>query len=150
MARSRLGAACRATARYGSWPSHRYDQSRAMTFLAILLSCTATDGDTIRCGRERIRLLGIDAPEMPGHCRRGRRCVAGDPRESKRSLALALRAGPITIARQGRDRYGRTLASVNAGKVNVACWQLSRRQASYKARWDSGGVTARACPRVGQ
>lgn len=34
--------------------------------------CTVTDGDTIRCNGERIRLLGIDTPELPGHCRQGR------------------------------------------------------------------------------
>ena len=28
--------------------------------------CTVTDGDTVRCNGERIRLLGIDAPELPG------------------------------------------------------------------------------------
>ena len=41
--------------------------------------CTVTDGDTIRCGDERIRLLAIDAPEMGGRCRKGRQCVAGSP-----------------------------------------------------------------------
>jgi endonuclease YncB( thermonuclease family) len=41
--------------------------------------CTVTDGDTIRCNGERIRLLGIDTPELPGHCRKGRDCVSGDP-----------------------------------------------------------------------
>lgn len=30
--------------------------------------CTLTDGDTIRCIGERIRLLGIDTPELPSHC----------------------------------------------------------------------------------
>jgi len=34
--------------------------------LAFLLAtaCIVTDGDTIRCGDERIRLLAIDAQEM--------------------------------------------------------------------------------------
>ena len=36
--------------------------------------CTVTDGDTIRCDGEPIRLLGIDTPEVPGHCREGRDC----------------------------------------------------------------------------
>ena len=33
------------------------------------------DGDTIHCGYTRVRLAGIDAPEMPGHCQPGRACT---------------------------------------------------------------------------
>lgn len=101
-------------------------------------SCRAIDGDTLRCGRERIRLVGIDAPEMPDHCRRGRRCVSGDPLMSQASLQRALIA-PIVIERVGRDHYGRTLAFVSGGGVDLACVQLRRRQAIYKRGWDIGG-----------
>ena len=48
-----------------------------LSALLVLLSaagtagvhCTVVDGDPLRCGSERVRLLGIDAPELPGHCR---------------------------------------------------------------------------------
>ena len=36
---------------------------------ATLLSCVAIDSDTLRCGQERVRLIGIDASELAGHCR---------------------------------------------------------------------------------
>ena len=107
--------------------------------------CAVTDGDTIRCGRERIRLLGIDAPELPDHCRVGRACVAGDPWESTRSLAGAM-IGRLTIDRVDTDRYGRTLALVAGDKGDLSCWQLEHGQAVYKARWDDGLRVARACP----
>jgi micrococcal nuclease len=110
-----------------------------------LTSCTVTDGDTIRCGAERIRLLGIDAPELAGHCRRRRDCAPGDGQTSKRSLAAAV-FGPITVDRVGRDRNGRTLAIVHAGGVNLSCQQLERRQAIYKPRWDNGKRVASECP----
>jgi micrococcal nuclease len=109
-------------------------------------SCTVTDGDTIRCGRERIRLLGIDAPELPGHCRRGRECAPGDPYASKASLDDAL-SGHATIERVGEDRYGRTLARVAADNGDLSCWQLTRKQAIYKPKWDNGLRIARTCPR---
>src|SRR3546814_10631339 len=83
--------------------------------------CTASDGDTIRCGSERIRLLGIDAPEMPGHCRKGRQCAPGNPRAAKAGLARAISQAPIRIDWITVDRYGRTIAVVYAGKVNVSC-----------------------------
>ena len=108
--------------------------------------CTATDGDTIRCGSERIRLLGIDAPELPGHCRPGRHCAPGDPEASKASLARAISLGPIVIRRIGMDRYGRTLALVSAGGTDLSCWQLTHGQAIYRPDWDNGRSLARICP----
>ena len=112
------------------------------------LPCRAVDGDTIRCGQERIRLLAIDAPELPGHCRRGRTCAPGDPKASTTSLAAAMQRGPLTIYRVGRDRYGRTLATVRAGTTDLSCWQLSRGQAIYRAAWDNGGRVRSICPAV--
>lgn len=119
-----------------------------MILLAMLLSgaqpaCRAVDGDTLRCGNERIRLLGIDAPEM-GSCPRYRRCAPGNGEASKRSLAAAL-TGSIRINRVGYDRYGRTLATVSTGRGDLSCWQLSRRQAVYRADWDNGGRVATIC-----
>ena len=67
--------------------------------------CKVTDGDTIRCDGERRRLLGIDTPEVSGHCREGRDCVPGDPYVATQSLADAL-IGTIRISRVGMDDYG--------------------------------------------
>lgn len=111
---------------------------------APLRNCRAVDGDTLRCGCERIRLLGIDAPEMPGHCQPGRRCVPGDPFASRASLARALE-GRLTIERIGADRYGRTLGLVHGPGGDLSCWQLRTRQARYRADWDNGRALARRC-----
>jgi endonuclease YncB( thermonuclease family) len=91
------------------------------------------DGDSIRCGSESLRLLGIDAAEM-NRCPRNRVCVPGDGKSSRRSLQLGLRNGPVTYLRVSVDRYGRTVAVVWSGKVNLSCWQLSRSQARYRAK----------------
>ena len=108
--------------------------------------CTVVDGDTLRCGRERVRLLGIDAPELPGHCQAGRHCAPGDPFASTRSLRDALARGPVSIQRVGQDHYGRTLALVRAGRTDLSCWQVSRSQAIYKPYWDTDGRLAQICP----
>jgi len=131
-----------------------------------IASCRAVDGDTLHCGDERIRLLGIDAPELPGHCRRGRACVPGDGYASRESLAAVLERLPrasiskiemfrnggrlrlLTIQRLGRDRYGRTLALVSVGGVDLSCYQLQRGQAVYVERWDNGGRLAALCSAV--
>ena len=102
-----------------------------MTFLTLAYAATLCaapavhDGDTIRCGAERIRITNIDAPELPG----SERCSPARVRQLARSrnpawcdyqrgmqARDALRAffarGPMTIHRQGIDHYGRTLATL--------------------------------------
>jgi len=88
-----------------------------------IYGCRAVDGDTLRCGQERVRLLGIDAPEMPGHCRRGRRCVQGDPFISKARLEASLDR-QMSIVRVGQDRYGRTLATVVGRHGDLSCLSI--------------------------
>lgn len=102
------------------------------------------DGDTIRCGPERVRLLGIDAPEMHG-CPRYRQCVTGDPVASSLSLKQAISSGPVRYTLVKRDRYGRAVAIVVAGALNLSCWQIQQGQAEYVAKWDDGGRIRRAC-----
>lgn len=85
------------------------------------------DGDTVALGRERIRILNIDAPETY-RPRCEAELVAG--LKAKERLAKLLRDGPVTIARcdeSGRceDAYGRTLARLSGsgrdiGQVLVA------------------------------
>jgi endonuclease YncB( thermonuclease family) len=101
------------------------------------------DGDTLRCGQERVRLLGIDAPEK-GRCQPGRRCAPGDPRASEASLARAAQ-GPLTIRRVSQDRYGRTIALVAGRAGDLSCHQLRSQQAIYRADWDNGGRLAAIC-----
>jgi micrococcal nuclease len=113
---------------------------------AVASACRVVDGDTLRCGSERVRLLGIDAPELPGHCAAGRLCAPGDPYASSRSLEQAL-AGNLKVTRVGLDRYGRTLALVAGNKGDLSCWQLQHDQATYKPNWDNDGRVAALCPR---
>lgn len=102
------------------------------------------DGDTIRCGSERVRLIAIDAPEMNG-CPRGRTCVAGNPVASSQSLKQGVRSGPVRYMMVKRDRYGRAVAVVKAGDLDLSCWQIQRGHAEYVAKWDEGGLVAQAC-----
>lgn len=107
--------------------------------------CRVTDGDTIRCGEERVRLLGIDAPELAGHCRRGRRCAPGDPVASREALRGDL-VGTVRIVRVGEDRYGRTLGMVSTDVGDLSCRQLARGAAVYRGNWDNGKRVAATCP----
>ena len=107
-------------------------------------SAYVVDGDSLRCGSTRIRLLGIDAPEL-GHCPSWRVCVPGDGKASRRSLQRALSLGPVTYRLVTVDRFGRSVVMAWAGRVNLSCWQLRAGQAVYKPQWDNGGLVSREC-----
>ncbi|NGZ10349.1 MAG: hypothetical protein CV088_13325 [Nitrospira sp. LK70] len=103
--------------RYKLGPAHKQSRlstlrSRSRHELKVLsnLQVRAIDGDTIRVGGERIRLRGIDTPELSEF----------DGLAAKRRLEELLRNGPIRIVSHGRDVYNRLLADVFVNEQNVA------------------------------
>jgi endonuclease YncB( thermonuclease family) len=83
------------------------------------------DGDTLRCGGNRVRLASIDAPEMPGHCRRGRICVSGDPLASKTNLELLITHGPVRCLQTDVDHYDRIVALCDARGRDLSFAQVA-------------------------
>ena len=80
---------------------------------------TAVDGDTIRSGDERIRLLGIDAPERDQICERGGEAwPCGEAATSQ--LEALLNGGQIRCEQMGRDRYHRVLARCKIGASDLS------------------------------
>lgn len=81
----------------------------------VALPCDPSHGIYPGCA-ERIRLVGIDAPEAHrARCEAER--VSG--LAAKAALADLIRGHMIEITRVGRDRYGRTLARLAADGVDV-------------------------------
>lgn len=76
------------------------------------------DGDTIRIGDDRFRLLGIDAPELRQVCRLNRRQYPCGERSRDELRALV---GDAEVSCQGekRDRYRRLLGVCTAHGVNL-------------------------------
>lgn len=74
------------------------------------------DGDTLKLDGERVRLIGVDAPEIfHAHCeeelRRG---------HAARAFLVTLTQGrTLALQRSGTDRYGRTLATVFAEGIDL-------------------------------
>ena len=81
------------------------------------------DGDTFDCGDERVRLAGIDTPEMPGHCKAGRRCTEGDPFAAQAHLS-SLADGRVLCRQIDTDHYGRMIARCEAGGRDLSCAML--------------------------
>jgi endonuclease YncB( thermonuclease family) len=77
------------------------------------------DGDTLRVGSTRVRLTGLDAPELGQDCTDagGKSWPCGE--RAKDFLAgLADRENAL-CASNGRDRYGRTLATCRVGGTDL-------------------------------
>lgn len=92
----------------------------------------AIDGDTIEIGGERIRLFGIDAPEMAQTCTRdGADWDCG--RWARDALAGHLRGVRLVCEGRGRDRYGRLVATCRAGGEDIAD-RLVREGAAFAFR----------------
>lgn len=70
-------------------------------------ACAVVDGDTIHCGEQRVRLAGLDAPELRARCEEEAR-LAQAATERLRGLV----EGGVTLHQTGQDRYGRVLAVV--------------------------------------
>lgn len=89
------------------------------------ISPRVLDGDTIDCGVTRVRLQGIDAPELPGHCRPGRNCTPGDPYASTENLRRLVSGKTLQCRKTDTDGYGRTVARCKADDVDVSCAQIA-------------------------
>lgn len=76
------------------------------------------DGDSLEIDGQRIRLAGIDAPELDQSCRRGDQ--AYDCGREARKVLVDL-AGQVDLACEGNryDRYDRLLAQCSAGGRNL-------------------------------
>lgn len=96
------------------------------------------DGDTLKMSAGdkvvKIRLAYIDAPELMqryGH-------------ESKRSLEQLTRDKPVDATCTGKDRYGRLLCTLMAGKEDVNAMQVKRGVAWAYLKYAPKGTTLKA------
>ena len=74
-----------------------------------------SDGDSFHLGADRVRLLGIDAPELDQSCKdaKGRDWPCG--RAAKDHLVALVGARPLDCRADGHDRFGRILAHCSVG-----------------------------------
>ena len=77
------------------------------------------DGDTIHIGKTKIRLHGIDAPEMKQTCRtsKGKEQMCGVL--AKQALERLVKGQDVTCKGDTRDRYKRLIAVCYVGSLNI-------------------------------
>ena len=112
----------------------------SLLLLAVLLpglACAADlaggsafviDGDTIEINDERVRLHGIDAPEISQRCTEDGHLY---PCGLDASQALRKRIGrkPVSCVRRDTDRYGRMVAVCTVDGVDLSQWMVQQGQA---------------------
>lgn len=105
------------------------------------------DGDTLEIADRRIRLFGIDAPEMQQSCTRdGEQWACGE--ESKRQLAALVGTQSADCAGDEVDQYGRLVAVCSVGGTEIngtmveAGWATAFRR--YSQAYVPAEVRARA------
>lgn len=85
----------------------------------ILGQPVAIDGDTLDFGGTRVRLLGIDAPEVNQTClRNGETWACGQ--QAKAALASLIDGQRVNCQQLDTDQYGRAVAICTAGRVDLA------------------------------
>jgi endonuclease YncB( thermonuclease family) len=94
-------------------PTHASDQ------LAFTGRPIITDGDTIRIGDTRIRLHGIDTPEVKQTCLRQDGSVYRCGDMATFELAALIEEHWVTCKQTDKDRYGRIVAVCFTGPNNL-------------------------------
>ena len=96
-------------------------------------SLIVIDGDTIRLGAERVRIMNIDAPETEGRarCNAERRLAA----VATMKLTEIIMGERLQVERHGKDRFGRTLAYIRVRGADVGEMLIKARVA---VPWGNG------------
>ncbi|MXO75758.1 thermonuclease family protein [Altererythrobacter aerius] len=105
------------------------------------------DGDTLRIGDTKVRLFGIDAPEISQQCtRQGASWACGEA--SARQLRSLVEGQQVACLVRGLDNYGRSVAvcSARAMELNrtmvAAGWAVAFR--NYSSDYVADEVRAKA------
>ena len=113
----------------------------ALPAVAITGLAAVTDGDTIKIEGARIRLVGIDAPELHQTCNDAGGRLYDCGIVSAAQLRAHVAGHPVSCQSEGRDRYGRTLAVCFIGSEDLNAWLVAERLAVAYRRYSLAYVS---------
>jgi endonuclease YncB( thermonuclease family) len=101
------------------WMAAQELQRRLVTPEELAGFGEAVDGDSLLLAGRKVRLKGVDAPELNQSCqnRVGRDYACGV--EAKRWLRATLLRGAVRCRIEGSDRYGRMLGVCAVGEAEI-------------------------------
>ena len=95
----------------------------------------AVDGDSLRIGTDRIRLRGLDAPEYEQECQD----AEGEPWRcglaARDRLAELIGGTEVTCEADGRDQYGRALATCDTAGTDLGAALVAEGLAVAEGRY---------------
>lgn len=95
----------------------------------------ASDGDSFRLGQDRVRLLGLDAPELSQDCTRADGQAWSCGRAARDRMAQLLAAGPADCRPEDVDRYDRLLATCLVGGRDIGAVMVAEGLAVAAGRY---------------
>jgi len=107
--------------------------SRFLLMMALGVSPLVASADVH--GAVRVRLFGIDAPEMSQTCATPH--GDWDCGHWSRDMLQALADGPVTCTDQGTDRYGRVVGQCDAGHGDLGAAMVDAGAATAYRRYSS-------------
>ena len=93
--------------------------SNPVTNLRFIGQVQVTDGDTIRNGKLKIRLHGIDAPEKEQKCTNLSNELYACGLQSSAFLKKIINKNDVYCKGGNKDRYGRLIAICYANEINL-------------------------------
>lgn len=85
----------------------------------------AIDGDTLDVGGRRVRLAGVDAPELGQSCADAAGQTRPCGRQVRAALAEFIGLDIVTCRPSGSDRFGRVLAACSVRGRDLSAWLVS-------------------------
>jgi endonuclease YncB( thermonuclease family) len=117
------------------------------TFILAAASLTlsgqaqVTDGDSLRVGQQRVRLFGVDAPELSQRCGQGSASVACG-KMSAAWLAARIDGRHVDCTPMDRDRYDRVVAICRSGGTDLNAAIVEAGWATAYRRYSMAYVSA--------
>jgi len=107
----------------------------------------ASDGDSFRLGDARVRLLGLDAPELHQKCADADGAAWSCGAVARDRMALLLDLGPVQCQPEGNDRYDRLLARCRVSGQDLGATMVAEGLAISAGDYWSEEQAARAARR---
>ncbi|HVY90044.1 MAG TPA: thermonuclease family protein [Hyphomonadaceae bacterium] len=115
---------------------------RKTTPASVAGTASVVDGDTLDIHGDRIRLVGVDAPEHNQKCldasAKFTRCGA----ESANALDQWINRNPVSCAIEGKDRYGRFLGKCSVRGADMQDWLVRNGHAIAYRQFSTAYVPA--------
>jgi endonuclease YncB( thermonuclease family) len=99
-----------------------------------------SDGDSLRIGSRKIRLHGIDAPELGQTCLNARSKEWACGRWARTQLREIVAGQNVTCTLRDTDRYGRSIATCHANGRDIAAQMAERGAAVAFTRFSNDYV----------